>query len=612
VELEGEFQMTQTTTLSPRCDVPVEETWDLQTVFPSVDAWKTTYREVESLLPGLSEYRGRLGESPKVLLDWFTAAERILRQVEKIYVYASLDASVDTTNQDATARQGQARSLVAGTMAACAFGEPEIMAIGFDTLREWMDSEPRLSLFAHYFDRLERQEAHVRSGEVEEVLATASDPLNIARDTYDLLANADLKFEPARNGDGEELEIGQSTIEGLISHPDRDVRRTAWQNYADGYLRLKNTLASALTATVKRDIFYARARKYGSSLEAALSPQNLPVEVFHNVIDVFHQNLSTWHRYWRVRRRAMGLENLHVYDIEAPLTANPPAVSFRRAVDWIAEGMRPLGREYVEALRRGSLDDRWVDYAVNKGKRAGAFSSGSYDTNPFILMSNTNDLSSLSTLAHELGHSLHTFFSHKAQPYIYSEYSLFAAEVASNFNQALTRAYLFETQTDRDFQLALIQETMSNFQRYFFIMPILAQFELEMHERIEKGEPINADLLIDLMADLFRKGYGDEIEFDHDRVGIAWAQFGHMYLNFYVYQYITGISGAHALAKRVLAGEEGAADRYLDFLRAGDSMYPLDALRRAGVDLTTPAPVEKTFEVLAEIVDRLESLTGSN
>jgi oligoendopeptidase F len=272
--------------------------------------------------------------------------------------------------------------------------------------------------------------------------------------------------------------------------------------------------------------------------------------------------------------------------------------------------MAPLGDEYVSVLRRGCLEERWVDYACNKGKREGAFSSGSQGTHPFIMMSYADDLFSLSTLAHELGHSLHSYNSRLSQPFIYSRYSLFVAEVASNFNQAMVRHHLFKTQTDRDFQIALIEEAMSNYHRYFFIMPTLARFELEMHERTERGAPLNADILIGRMADLFKEGYGDEVVFDPDRIGITWAQFGHMYMNFYVYMYATGISGAHALADGVLSGQPGAAERYLNFLKSGGSRYPLDALNRAGVDLTTPAPVEKAFAVLAGLVERLEQMLG--
>ena len=448
----------------------------------------------------------------------------------------------------------------------------------------------------------------MRSGEVEQVLALVSDPFSGPMSIYSMLNNADLTFKPAVAADGSLLEVGQSSIVGLVTHTDREVRRTAWQNYADGYLALKNTFAATLTAGVKQNVFNMRTRGYASSLHASLEPNHIPVEVFHNLIDTFRKHIPTWQRYWRLRRKALGYAELNVYDIKAPLTQARPLIPFAQAVDWICEGMQPLGEEYVRILRRGCLEERWVDWARNKGKREGAYSSGSYGTNPFIMMSYGEDVFSLSTLAHELGHSLHSYHSRANQPFIYSRYGLFAAEVASNFNQAMVRDYLLRTQTERDLQIALIEEAMSNYHRYFFIMPTLARFELEVHTRAEKGAPLSADILIGLTADLFKEGYGDEVVFDQPRIGITWAQFAHMYMNFYVYQYATGISGAHALSHAVLEGEPGAAERYLGFLKAGGSEYPLPALQKAGVDLTSPEPVERAFAVLAGLVDRLEGL----
>ena len=270
--------------------------------------------------------------------------------------------------------------------------------------------------------------------------------------------------------------------------------------------------------------------------------------------------------------------------------------------------MAPLGEEYVKVMRNGCLEGRWVDRACNKGKRQGAFSWGMYDTQPFIMMSYTDDVFSLSTLAHELGHSMHSYYTWQNQPYVYGDYSLFVAEVASNFNQAMVRDHVFRIESDPGLQMALIEETMSNYHRYFFIMPTLARFELEMHERIERGEPVNARTMIDLTASLFKEGYGKEVVIDQDRIGITWAQFGHMYANFYVYQYATGISGANALVNKVLSEGERAAKEYLDFLKTGDSLYSLDALKKAGVDLTRPEPVKAAFQVLSDTVDRLEKL----
>jgi oligoendopeptidase F len=599
-----------TMTLPPRNAVPVEQTWDLSSVFPTPADWEAACQQLIAALPALSAYQGRLGSSPQTLLEFINLYQETATLMGKIGVYASNAYAVDTFDQACAARSGQARGLMARFAAAASFLDPELMQIGFARLRQWLQDEPGLAFFAFYLDKLELRQAHVRSGEVEEVLALANDPFSAASSIYNALNNADLTFQPAVASDGSTQEVGQASIGSLVTHPDRAVRRSAWENYSDGYLQFKNTMASTLVATLKQDVYNARVRGYESSLHASLAPGNIPPEVFHNLIAVFKKNLPTWHRYWRLRRRLLGYDQLHVYDIKAPITQNKPVVPFSQAVDWICEGMAPLGKEYVGILRRGCLQDRWVDWACNKGKREGAFSSGSKGTRPFIMMSYADDVFSLSTLAHELGHSLHSYHSRLFQPFIYSRYSLFVAEVASNFNQAMVRDYLFRTQTDPAFQIALIEEAMSNYHRYFFIMPTLARFELEAHNRLERGQPVSADILIDLTADLFKEGYGDEVVFDRPRIGITWAQFGHMYMNFYVYMYATGISGAHALTRGILEGKPGAVENYLAFIKTGGSMHPLDELKLAGIDLTSPEPVEAAFAVLAGLVDRLEKLAG--
>jgi oligoendopeptidase F len=605
-----ETQMPDTATLPPRSEVPLEQTWALESIFATPADWDAASKTLSDLLPTLTAYHGRLKEGAQVLLEAIQKLEETGILYGKILTYAFDAYAVDTGNQAAAARLGQSRSLEARYAAAIAFFNPELIAIGFEALRQWMQETPELAFLAHYVDQLERAQTHVRSAEVEEVLALTSDPFTGPMSTYSSLNNADLTFQPATASDGARLEVGQASIGGLLTHPDQQVRRTAWEHYADGYLAHKNTLAATLTAAVKQNVFTMRTRRYASSLHASLEASYIPVEVFHNLIAVFKKNLPTWHRYWRLRRKALGLETLGVYDIKAPLTTAKPYIPFAQAVEWICAGMAPLGEEYVRTLRRGCLEERWVDWARNRGKREGAFSSGSLGTRPFIMMSYADDQFSLSTLAHELGHSMHSYYSRSNQRFLYSNYSLFVAEVASNFNQATVRDYLLRTQPAPDFQLALLEEAMSNYHRYFFIMPTLARFELEVHSRAEKGAPLSADILIGILADLFKEGYGDEVAFDRERIGITWAQFGHMYMNFYVYQYATGISGAHALSHAVTSGEPGAADRYLGFLKSGGACYPLDALKLAGVDLTAPAPVEAAFQVLADYVDRLEKLVG--
>ncbi len=592
-----------------RHEIATAYTWDASSVFPDDAAWEAALGNVEAQLPTISAMRGRLAESPALLADYMELSETLWRTALHVGIYARMFYTVETTNQAAQARSDRANGIMARLGAAMAFGEPELLAIGAATLEEWVQHEPRLSHYGQHFARLAARAAHVRSAEVEELLRQAGEPFTTAAGTHGVLTNADLRFAPAQDAAGETYEIAQGTINALITDADPEVRRSAWENYADAHLALKHTMASCLSAGVKQNVFVARARRYGSAQEAALQPNFIPLEVFNNLISTFRQHLPTWHRYWALRKRALGRGKLHVYDTKAPLTTTPMEVPYAQAVEWICAGMAPLGDEYVTAMRRGLVEQRWVDVYPNKGKRAGAFSMGAQGTHPFILMSYNDDVFGLSTLAHELGHSMHSYFTRNTQPFVYANYGLFAAEVASNFNQALVRAHLLEQLTAREQQIALIEEAMANFHRYFFIMPTLARFELAIHEQVEAGQALTADGMIGLMADLFSEGYGDAVTVDRPRVGSTWMQFStHLYANFYVYQYATGISGAHALARGVLAGAPNAANTYLQFLKAGSSRYPLDALRRAGVDMTSPAPVEETFGVLASYVERLEAL----
>lgn len=598
-----------THTIPPRQQIPLEQTWDTASIFPSRAAWQAAFDEIEQLIPSIRRFEGRLGDNPQTLVEGLDAFQAISNRTDLVGLYARLNNAVDTTDQAAKADSDRVIGLHSRVRAAMAYAEPELLRIGFDKLRAWLKSEPALAIYEHYFDRLERNAPHVRNAEVEQVLSQAGDPFRTASATHGILVNADMTFRPAHSSSGEEAQVAHSSIGHLLSSRDRQVRQSAWESYADAHLAFKNTQANALAAGVKQDVFFAKARSYSSSLEAALAPNALPLEVFHNLIDTFRQNLPTWRRYWELHRKAFRLDELHVYDLRAALSEDMPVVPFEQAVDWIVQGMAPLGEEYVSILRHGVLQERWVDRAINVGKRFGAFSSGVKGSHPFINMSYNNDIFSLSTLAHELGHSMHSWYSRSVQPYIYSNYGTFLAEVASNFNQALVRAWLLEHQTERHVQIAAIEEAMANFHRYFFIMPTLARFELELHDRIEKGGALSARGMIDLMADLFAEGYGPGVVVDRERVGSTWMQFStHLYMNFYVFQYATGISGAHALANAVLKEGEPARLRYLEFLKAGGSRYPLETLKLAGVDLTSPQPIQETFDIMAGMISRLEEL----
>ncbi len=598
-----------TQTIPPHSDIDPKYTWNAPSVFPSAEAWDAEYASVAQDLAGLKAYQGHLAEGPGVLAEAVAAVEKLMQRVYKLYTYAGMAYAVNTVDQAAAKRNGRAQGLFGQVLAAMSFLDPELLALGAETLQRWIATEPRLAYIGHYVDDLFRKQAHVRSAEVEELLGLLADPFGNAGMTHSMLADADFKFPPAAAGDGRSLPVTQGTLDEILAGPDREARRTAWEGYMDTYLAHKNTLASNLLTSVKNNVFTMRARRHATTLEMALFQQNLPAAVFDNLLAVFKKNLPVWHRYWEVRRKALGVETLEPYDIWAPLTGVQPSIPYEQAVGSICEGLAPMGPEYVETVRRGCLEQRWVDAYPCQGKMGGAFSSGAPGTFPFIMMSYTDDVFSLSTLAHELGHSMHSYLTWQNQPILYSDYGMFPAETASNFHQAMVRAHLLEANPDPAFQIAVIEEAMSNFHRYFFIMPTLARFELAVHQAEERGEGMSADDMIGLMADLFGEGYGGRVHVDRERTGITWATFTHLYMDYYVFNYAIGISAANALALRVRSGA-GAADDYKRFLKSGSSLYPLDALKLAGVDMTTPEPVEAAFSVLAGLVDRLEKLVG--
>ncbi|AWN23166.1 oligoendopeptidase F [Deinococcus irradiatisoli] len=585
-----------------RRDVPRDQTWDIEALYATPAAWDAEASALAGDLPTLGQYAGTLGGSPEALATYLNAREALRMRLTRLISYAGMSASVDGKDAEAAARRDRASSLGSVFAAASAFDKPELLALDEQVVRPWLERDD-LKDHAVMVERIWRERPHVRSAEVEELLGQVQSPFSSERGIHPALVNMDLDFGTAGG-----VPIGQGNVDRLIADPDREVRREAWESYADAHLSAQHGMAAALATHVRQNVFMARARRYPDALTAALAPDHLPTSVFHTLIDTYLANIHIWHRYWDVRRRWLGLEELREYDVKAPLVPSPE-MNYAQAVDAICEGMAPLGPDYVTQMRAGLTTERWVDWASNAGKRQGAYSNGGARVKPYIFMSFQGGLGSMSTLAHEIGHSMHSWLSQHKQASSVPRYTLFAAEVASNFNQAMVRRHLFENNTDPDFEVALIEEALSNFHRYFFIMPTLARFELEIHRRIEAGKSLSAPDLNTLMADLLQAGYGSGVTVDRDRSGITWAEFStHLYSNFYAYQYATGISAAHQLRAGFDTDPQGAQERYLQFLSEGGRLDPLDALQAAGVDLTTAQPVEETFRVLSGYVDRLEEL----
>ncbi|MDP1545255.1 MAG: oligoendopeptidase F [Anaerolineales bacterium] len=599
-------------TIPPRNKVNKKYTWNAESVFKSPKQWETALKAVLKDIPSVKKFEGKLGQSPASLRKGMQAIEALMLRAQTIYMYAQFAYAVDTTNQASGGMVGKAQSMFGQVFAAVAFLNPELLKIGRKKLETWMKQDKKLAVYRQNIDDLFRQQAHVRSGEVEEILGMLADPFGGPSNSTSMMVNADFKFTPATDSKGRKIEVTQSNFYStLLEHSDRKVRQTAFESYHDKHLEFKNTLAANLASSISANVFNMRARRFDTTLSASLFNNNVPEAVFHNLINTFKKKLPVWHRYFEIRRKVLKLKQVEYYDMWAPIAKKKVRIPFEKAVDYISESLAPLGSEYVDTLRKGCLKERWVDSTPNIGKMNGAFSYGSPSTHPFIMMSYTDEVGSMSTLAHELGHSMHSYLTWKNQPYAYSGYSLFVAEVASNFNQAMMRGHLLNTIKDKNFLIALIEEAVGgNFFRYFFQMPTLARFELETHQRAERGEPLTADSMQDLMADLFTEGFGPKVKIDRPRVGMVWSTFGHLFADYYVYQYATGISGAHALSGKILRGEPNAAENYLGFLKSGSSAYPLSVLKSAGVDLATPKAVEETFAVMEGYIDRLEELVG--
>lgn len=592
-----------------RSEIDEQYKWKLQDIYDSDADWETEFAAIKNTIPQMTKYRGKLASSAQTVLECLTLRDQMEQAFGKLFVYARMHQDEDTTNTVYQALADRAARLSAELGAASAYINPELLSLSTDQLQSLRDKEKGLALYGHYFDELLRMKNHILSPAEEAILAQAGEVLRSPETIRSMLNNADMKFPKILDEEGHEIELSEGRYYKLITSSDRRVRKDAFSGLLGTYKQFSNTYGAALNSTVKKDVFYAGVKKYPSALHAALSPDNIPVEVYHNVITTITQNLGPLHRYIALKKKVLGYEELHMYDLYVPLSAGKKApINYEEAKSLVLEALQPLGNDYMEILKDG-LQSGWVDVFENQGKRKGAYAWGAYGTHPYVLLNYNYTLRDVMTLAHEMGHAIHSYCSHKYQPFPYADYTIFCAEVASTTNEALLIRHLLQKTTDQQHKIYLLDQYLEQFRGTVFRQTMFAEFEKAIHEKVEIGEALTPALLCEMWHTLNEKYYGAHAVIDSE-IDMEWARIGHFYMNFYVYKYVTGYAAGTAFSQKILSEGEPAREKYLGFLKSGSADYSLNILKNAGVDLATPAPMAAAIQVFDEMLQELEQLIG--
>ncbi|MFC7185473.1 oligoendopeptidase F [Halorubrum yunnanense] len=582
--------------------------WDLRDIYEDDEAWETAYEAVADRIDELRDYEGRVTEDAATLLELLELREEIFRELQQVTTYARLRGSEDTRNQEYQAMSARASSLSSEASSALSYLEPELQSLTEAGVGEFLESEPALEAYEHYLNDVLRMKAHTRSAEVEEVLADLSEVTDAPSEIYSMLTNADMTYGVVEDPDGEETEITQSNFTKLQTNPDRDFRRRVHETFYEQWGDVRNTVGTSLEKAVREHATSAEIRGYDSARAAALDGSNVPVEVYDTLVDTVDDNLDVLHRHAELKEAALGVDQLESHDLYMSLTGDQgPDVEYDQAREWVIEAVAPLGEAYQDRMAEG-LDSRWVDVYENRGKRSGAFSSGTYDTQPYIMMNYQDDIASMYTLAHELGHSMHSELAGDAQPWHDASYEIFVAEIASTVNETLLTHHLLDTVEDDELRTHVLDEYLERFRSTLFRQTMFATFEQRIHERVEAGDALTPDAFDEMYAGLKGDYYAPtELTGGVER---EWERIPHFYYDFYVYQYATGISAAAAIVERVLEEGEPAAADYREMLRAGGSDYPLNVVELAGIDMASPDPIESAVGIYDDYLDEIAALLG--
>lgn len=589
-----------------RSEIPVEDTWATEDLYPSDQAWEAEVATLEDDKKTLTSYAGHLADSGEKLYNYLFAMEKTNVKARKLANYCMRKADEDTRNAQYQGMKGKFVSIAVALDTATSFDTPELMEITDEKMDRFYAEYPALERYRRYLTKLRRRKAHILSPAEEKILASAGEMAQTPDKVYGMLTNADMRFADAVDANGEKHPLSQGTFVRCQESQDRQLRKSAYENLYDGFAGVKNTAAGLLDGQNKQLKFCAEARKYPSAFEASLDSTEVPTEVYLNLIEAVHKNMDKMHRYVRLRKKMLGVDELHFYDVYAPLVSDVgKKIPFAQAKETVYEALAPLGEEYRKVLKEG-FDSRWIDVYQNVGKRSGAYSAGAA-VHPYVLLNYSGTLDSQFTLAHEMGHALHSYLSNKHQNPIDSDYVIFVAEVASTCNEALLMEYLLGKTTDKKERAYLINHFLEQFKSTLYRQTMFAEFELNIGKMVSEGKTLTADLLCQEYRRLNEMYFGPDMVVD-DRIALEWARIPHFYYDYYVFQYATGYSAAIALSRRILAEGEPAVKDYLNFLSGGCSKSPIDLLKGAGVDMTSPAPVEEALQLFGQLLDEMEAL----
>ncbi len=603
--------MADSKKLRQRDEIDDRYKWNIAAMYADEDEWEKDFKEAGEMAEAFVEYSGRLGEGAEVLLSALQDRDALWMKAEKVYVYSQMKKDEDNRSSRYQELNQRAQSLLAEISARTSFFTPQLTELPEGTIEKYMAENSGLEMYSYMLLDLIRRKQHILSGESEELLAQMSEIAGAPKQIFAMINNADIKFGKIRDEEGDEIEVTHGNYISLMESSDRAVRKAAYENLYAAYSAQKNTLAATYNYNVKKNCIISKIRKYPSALAAELDGDRIPEDVYLNLVKSVNDNLDILHRYVSLRKKILGVEEIHMYDMYAPLVDMPKRdVPYEEALDVVRKGLRPMGEDYLKVLNDG-IEAGWIDVYENEGKTSGAYSFGSYDSMPYVLLNYNNKFKDAFTIVHELGHSMNSYYTREKQPYIYGGHSIFTAEVASTVNECLLMHDLLKDCSDRQEKLYLLTIYIEEFRATVFRQTMFAEFELAVHEAVGNGEVMTAERLCDIYGELNRKYFGPEVVYD-DRIAMEWARIPHFYNAFYVYKYATGYSAAVALSDKIIREGGAARDAYMEFLAAGDSDYPIELLKRAGVDMSTPDVVDSAMKTFRELIGQLEELVEND